>query len=155
MKKTMKKLLCAVLAAATLGTCSMGVSAEESYLLGDVNKDGVVDAGDSGVILIEYLRVMIGNAPSFSEEEFALADVDKNNRLDATDSGVVLQYYAYALMSDTPITLEEYMAYTRTLSEEELIDVMKEAADYAKPILGDSEDMKNEWYEKYEEKWGF
>ena len=109
MKKTMKKLLCAVLAAATLGTCSMGVSAEESYLLGDVNKDGVVDADDANKVLYEYLRVdVLGEEPEFTEEEFALANVYPDNLLNADDSGVILCYYLYTMMGGDAMTVTEF-----------------------------------------------
>ena len=108
MKKTMKKLLCAVLAAATLGTCSMGVSAEESYLLGDVDMNGAVDADDVNKVLYEYLRVdVLGEEPEFTEEEFALANVYPDNLLDPNDACVIQRYYLYIMMGGEPMTLTE------------------------------------------------
>ena len=128
MKRTMKKLLCAVLAAATLGTCSMGVSAEESYLLGDVNKDGVVDTDDSALVLVEYLRVVVmSDKGTFSEEEIVLGDVDGDGVVHCIDSQWILDYYLHTMMygDATPLeeyirdqldlTLEEYLAYRESL----------------------------------------
>ncbi len=109
MKKTMKKLLCAVLAAATLGTCSMGVSAEESYLAGDINRDGVVNLDDSNKVLYEYLRVgVLDEEPEFTEEEFALANVYPDNLLNADDSDVIRCYYLYTMMGGKQMTVTEF-----------------------------------------------
>ncbi len=119
MKKTMKKLLCAVLAAATLGTCSMGVSAEESYLAGDVDMNGAVDADDAHKVLYEYLRVdVLGEEPEFTEEEFALANVYPDNLLDPNDACVILCYYLYtATLGGEPMTVTEFFERRLYLSE--------------------------------------
>ncbi len=109
MKKTMKKLLCAVLAAATLGTCSMGVSAEESYLAGDINRDGVVNLHDSNIILMEYLKAtVLGCGSTFTEEDFAIANVYSDNLLNADDADVILWYYLYIMTGGKQMTVTEF-----------------------------------------------
>lgn len=61
--------------------------ATDDYFLGDVDQNGVVESGDSLLILQHTTKVI-----TLSDRQFALADVDGNSVVDATDANAVLNY---------------------------------------------------------------
>ncbi len=90
----MKKLLSAMASLALLtGACAMPVSAEETYLLGDVNADGVVDVRDAQRIVGYFNRAVILNTEHmWTEEQYAAADVNADGVVDTSDAACVLDY---------------------------------------------------------------
>ena len=90
----MKKLLSAMASLALLtGACAMPVSAEETYLLGDVNADGVVDVRDAQKIVGYFNRAVILNTEHmWTEEQYAAADVNADGVVDTSDAACVLDY---------------------------------------------------------------
>ncbi len=65
-----------------------------SYVLGDINEDGKIDATDSSAILVEYSSVSTGKGSTMTENIQKAADVDGNGKIDASDASFVLVYYS-------------------------------------------------------------
>lgn len=85
----MKKLISALLSATLLaGAAAMPAAAEETYSLGDVTMDGVVDVADAMDLMRYYTDVILlemdGN---LTEDQLALADV--NYHLGSVGDGVI------------------------------------------------------------------
>ncbi len=66
-------------------------------VIGDVNKDGCVDALDASIVLTEYADVSVGLPMSL---ELILADCNFNGRIDAVDASKILQIYTQNSVSD-------------------------------------------------------
>ena len=65
------------------------VVAKESYLLGDLDFNGIVDANDAAVALDMYKN-------SVSDEKLILiGDLDFNEMVDANDAALILDVYKY------------------------------------------------------------
>lgn len=62
--------------------------------LGDVNKDGFVDAVDASGVLSAYANVSSGKNPGLTGAEIAAADVNGDKIVDAVDASSILAYYA-------------------------------------------------------------
>lgn len=62
--------------------------------LGDVNKDGFVDAVDASNVLAAYASVSSGKDSGLSGAEAAAADVNGDRVIDAVDASNILAYYA-------------------------------------------------------------
>lgn len=68
----------------------------ERLVPGDVNADGLVDAGDASAILGEYANLSTTSAvPELDEVETKKADINYDGLIDATDATYVSMYYAY------------------------------------------------------------
>lgn len=64
------------------------------YLLGDIYKDGVVDASDASGVLAEYARLSSNQASAFEESENILGDINMDGIIDASDASQILAIYA-------------------------------------------------------------
>jgi hypothetical protein len=85
-------------------------AAQESYKLGDVNNDGLIDSVDASNILAEYARVSSNKPSNFSSAQFKAADVDGDNMVDSSDASRILAYYAYTSSgSGTKMSLAEFV----------------------------------------------
>lgn len=67
----------------------------DSYALGDINGDKLIDSNDATGILAEYSALSIGGKGTFNENQKKSADIDKNNIIDSADSALILSYYSY------------------------------------------------------------
>lgn len=74
----------------------------KSYVLGDVNDDGSINAVDASLVLTEYATTSTGAAGSFSANQKKAADVNKNGSVDAVDASKILSYYADESTGKTP-----------------------------------------------------
>jgi len=123
MMKNLSRILSVVIAGALLCTGSVfsTVSAEETYLLGDVDFDGEVTSRDATWVLAYYNGTILGKYTDYTYFEqlgfdpedmdtiFAVCDVNKNEVIDCDDTVFMLKYYAIYL---TP--------YGKTLTSEEI-----------------------------------
>lgn len=98
---------------ALVGISAMIASAEETFHLGDVNGDSLVDAVDATLILSNYAAVSTGQEFTLDEEQLKRADTNGDGLVDASDSTMVLGYYASVATGST-MTSEEY--YTNALA---------------------------------------
>lgn len=67
----------------------------ENISRGDLNGDGLVNATDATIVLVEYSSVSTGALPSFSDELTAAADLNNDNSIDSSDASLILSYYSY------------------------------------------------------------
>lgn len=63
--------------------------------IGDVDNDGIVDADDATIILIEYSSLSTDGKSILSDVQKKSADVDNNGMINSDDASCVLGYYAY------------------------------------------------------------
>ncbi len=80
---------------------SMKAVAEETFSLGDVNQNGLIDAVDATVVLVEYASLSTGGMMGFTVSQKDLADVNFDGITDAVDATRILQYYAYVSTGGT------------------------------------------------------
>ena len=74
---------------------------EFDYAYGDVNSDGIVDAGDATDVLNEYAVQSTGNKSNFTRAQYLKCEINENNIIDANDASTVLSYYAYSSSGGT------------------------------------------------------
>ena len=70
-------------------------TAEPSFLLGDVDGNGSVDATDVFQSLLAQAQDAVGYASGLSMPQAAAADCDGNSKIDATDAFYLMLYCAY------------------------------------------------------------
>ena len=92
-------------------------SADNSYSLGDVNNDGVINSNDASIILAKYSSVSTSGGNTFSEDEAKAADVDWSGKIDSSDASYILRYYAYASTTDNKMSMEDFMKSILNISE--------------------------------------
>ncbi len=91
------------------GACTLcGEEEPVSYLLGDLDEDGQVDAVDAATILIAAAAVGSGYESGLTEIQELAADVNGDGAFDATDAAEIL-IYAAAVGVGYEGTLEEFM----------------------------------------------
>jgi len=84
--------------------------APADYKLGDVNRDGTVNAVDASEVLSYYAQVSTKQAVSLEAEQIKAADTDENGTVNAVDASVILSYYAYTSTASGEVTsLEEFI----------------------------------------------
>jgi|GEM_PF-2787227 len=74
----------------------------QSYVLGDVNDDGVIDARDAMLALIAYANVTSGLESPLTAVQKRAADINKNDDVSLNDAMAILRYYAARLSGFTP-----------------------------------------------------
>jgi len=67
----------------------------ESFRLGDVDNDGMINAVDATLILTEYALLSTGDTGTFTDTQKKSADIDSDRMINAVDATFVLSYYAY------------------------------------------------------------
>lgn len=67
----------------------------ESFRLGDVDNDGMINAVDATSILTEYALLSTGDTGTFNDTQKKSADIDGDGMINAVDATFVLSYYAY------------------------------------------------------------
>ncbi len=117
MMKNVKRILSAVIAGALLCTGSVfsTVSAEETNLRGDVNKDGLVRTEDAVYILYYYNGVVMDDESHYLEhfekhnvtiDTVLASDINEDGVVDCDDAVFILKYYVISIL-DTEMTPEE------------------------------------------------
>lgn len=88
-----------------------GRTFESLSLLGDVNRDGEINAVDASSVLAYYAMTSTNQDGGFDKDQILAADVNHDGNINAIDASNILAYYAY--VSTTPEeeakSLEEYM----------------------------------------------
>ncbi len=87
--------------------CNFGIL--ETYITGDVNSNGFIDATDASCILTIYADFSTGNETSFTETQILSADTNGDTNIDVNDASLVLDYYSYSAAGGTQ-SPEEFFA---------------------------------------------
>ncbi|MBR4361332.1 MAG: leucine-rich repeat protein [Ruminococcus sp.] len=83
------------------------------YTLGDVNEDGMIDAKDASLVLVEYSKASTGGNGEFIQAQKKASDVNSDGMTDAKDASLILSYYSYvSTNSGSALTLEEFLRKT-------------------------------------------
>lgn len=70
-------------------------SSSAKYNIGDINLDGVVDASDASLALVEYAATATGKESTLDEIPTINGDVNFDTVIDSSDASDILRYYAY------------------------------------------------------------
>lgn len=81
-----------------------------TYIPGDVNGDGSVNAKDATVILIAAARIGTGADSNLNDSALAAANVVIDNAINALDATLILRYAAACGTLENPPTLDEFRA---------------------------------------------
>ncbi len=65
-----------------------------SYVKGDVNNDGFINAVDATAVLMEYATLSTGGESTFTQKQKLSANVNNDAFIDAVDATQILVYYA-------------------------------------------------------------
>ena len=132
----MKKIISAIMSLSLLaGVAAMPAAAAETYSLGDVDMNGVVDTRDAVMVAREYLHMIMQydfaddaaaiatEGHELTVEQLAYADIDSDGYVDASDGTAILQYYIFNLVKPSLLSSEEF--FTRLLEEghDSLVDL--------------------------------
>ncbi len=91
----------------------VSVKADGSYLLGDVNNDGNINAVDASSVLAYYAMISTNKKGDFDENQKAAADVDHDGKINAVDASNILSYYAYvSTTKEEVVPMEQFMKKT-------------------------------------------
>lgn len=85
-------------------------------MLGDVNKDGIIDSVDASAVLGEYASLSTeGGESTFTIEQTNSANINADEFVDSVDASSVLSYYAYLSTSgeDEKLDFAGYLATTQ------------------------------------------
>ena len=80
---------------------------DSDIVVGDVNKDGMIDSVDASEIMRVYANA--STQSSISREEYLAGDVNNDGKTDSVDASAVLAYYAFISSSDTKISLTDFL----------------------------------------------
>ena len=81
-----------------------------TYTLGDVNRDGEINAVDASSVLAYYARISTNQEGGYDEEQELAADVNHDGDINAVDASNILAYYAYtATTKEEIMSMEEFM----------------------------------------------
>jgi hypothetical protein len=99
-------------ASSTNSTYAYTLTAEyypDTYLLGDVNEDGTVDALDASEILVAAAAMGAGNESGLTDTQELAADVNLDDSINAADASAILSYAAAVGAGDADARLEDYV----------------------------------------------
>lgn len=91
------------------GAASTTPDTPVSSALGDINRDGAVDAADAARILMAAAAQGSGADSGFTDEQKANADLNSDSVFDSIDASLILQYAAYTGSGGT-MSLTDYLA---------------------------------------------
>ena len=78
-----------------------------TFLLGDVDNDGVVGIQDAQLTLIVYVDTMVGQESSLSDAQLKAADVNNDGKVSVDDAQWLLLYYTLNTVALRPTTWDE------------------------------------------------
>ena len=81
---------------------TFNVEADSSYLLGDIDDNGTIDAIDASLALTEYASVSTGKGSTLTDNQFKAADVNNDKIIDAIDASNILTYYSMVSTGKEP-----------------------------------------------------
>ncbi len=90
MKKAIS-VLTAIMLVMIMGISTTSFAVQSKWYVGDVNRDGSVNAVDASMILQHYALTSIGLPSKIYE---TAADLNHDGRIDAVDASIVLSYYS-------------------------------------------------------------
>ncbi|MDE5935843.1 MAG: hypothetical protein K2G83_00330 [Ruminococcus sp.] len=67
----------------------------DDIAMGDLNRDGMVNAADASAVLAEYSLLSTSGDSSFTEKQKLEADTNKDSVINAKDASNILEYYSY------------------------------------------------------------
>lgn len=76
--------------------------------LGDANLDGVVDAKDASLVLVEYALLSTDKPETFTAQQKKNGDVNFDGKIDSKDASRILSYYSYLSTGGSDI-MEEWV----------------------------------------------
>ena len=76
-------------------TTTTTVPPQPDFELGDVNRDGNVDAKDATDILKAYAVYSTGGEPALAPDQKSAADVNEDGGINSKDASIILAYYSY------------------------------------------------------------
>lgn len=79
------------------------------FVIGDVNKDGSINAVDASMVLTAYANISTGAESGFTKAKTFSADVTGDGNINAVDSSNILSYYAYTSTGGTN-SLSDFLA---------------------------------------------
>lgn len=80
------------------------------YTLGDVTRDGSINAVDASSVLAYYAMVSTNKDGGYDDAQKLAADVTSDGTINAVDASNILSYYAYtSTAKENVISMEEFM----------------------------------------------
>ncbi len=92
-QRTLAVILATVLTAGTVMTCGFTTNAQEGYVAGDVDRDGIITGHDAALVT-RYLNV---DPDCLDATALALADINGDGVVDATDADAIHAEEVYAI----------------------------------------------------------
>jgi len=80
--------------------------------LGDLNKDGLINAVDATAVLSEYATLSTGDQTKLSEKQKLAVDINRDNLVDAVDATSILSYYAHLSTGGTSEAFDFFNSQT-------------------------------------------
>ncbi|MBR2085732.1 MAG: hypothetical protein IJ906_01100, partial [Oscillospiraceae bacterium] len=93
------------------GNGSFETTIAESYTLGDVNRDGSINAKDASEVLIASAKAGTGQHLGLTDVQQKAADVDRDGNINAVDASWILLYAAAIGTGTAESTMEEYVKH--------------------------------------------
>lgn len=90
------------------GGTSFCIGTGKGFMLGDVDRDGAINATDASLVLKNYAMTATGKESIFDDEQKLAADVVADGNIDAVDASRILAYYAYKATGGD-LLLEDYL----------------------------------------------
>ena len=87
---------------------SVGKDTPAGGKLGDANLDGVVDAKDASLVLVEYALLSTDKPETFTAQQKKNGDVNFDGKIDSKDASRILSYYSYLSTGGSDI-MEEWV----------------------------------------------
>ena len=119
MKRKGFTILTAVIMALICATSNLmcnTASAAATFLWGDVNSSGDIDAADANIILLRYVRELAGINNFDRNINWSVADVTRDGEITAEDAQLVLQKYVNRLAKkDFILPAESPILYTNII----------------------------------------
>lgn len=81
----------------------------ETFNLGDINNDSLVDAVDASMVLTEYALISTSGIGEFTDNQKKSADLNNDGIMDSVDASLILAYYAY-ISTDGSDAIEKWLA---------------------------------------------
>ena len=84
-------------------------TATVKFLLGDVNRDNIVDGRDATETLVHYSKISAEKESALEPDQLKAADVNADKVVDGRDASAILTYYAY-VSTGHEISVEDFIS---------------------------------------------
>ncbi|MGN1224126.1 MAG: dockerin type I domain-containing protein [Ruminococcus sp.] len=112
MKKVISVLAAGVMALSSLSV--LGVSAEETYALGDVDMDGIVTGHDTAMVS----RYVLDDTYTLTEEQLQLADVNGDGEVNQADADILYNDMQEYVLGNAVMRKKDTFHYDSETGEE-------------------------------------